>query len=104
MASATAAVKSTFQGLAQSRLITIFKIKELRQKILITVLFLAIYRIGFHVPLPIIDQVKMEQRFRGQESGLLGMISMFSGGTLRQRCIFGLGGRPYISACVLFPI
>jgi preprotein translocase subunit SecY len=95
---------SLVQDLSQTRLVTIFKIKELRQKILITVLFLAIYRVGFHVPLPIIDQVKMEQRFRGQESGLLGMISMFSGGTLSQSCIFGLGIMPYISASIIFQL
>jgi preprotein translocase subunit SecY len=46
MASASALIKSGFSSLGQSRLVTIFKIKELRQKILITVLFLAIYRVG----------------------------------------------------------
>src|SRR2546421_1379990 len=104
MASATAAVKSTFQGLAQSRLITIFKIKELRQKIVITILFLAIYRIGFHVPLPMIDQFKMAEAMRGSDEGLLGLISMFSGGSLSQSTIFGLGIMPYISASIIFQL
>src|SRR5438445_5235151 len=104
MASATAAVKSTFQGLAQSRLITIFKIKELRQKVLITILFLAIYRIGFHVPLPMINQQRMADRMRGSEEGLLGLISMFSGGSLSQSTIFGLGIMPYISASIIFQL
>jgi preprotein translocase subunit SecY len=92
------------RDLSRTRLITIFKIKELRQKILITILFLAIYRIGYHVPLPIINQVEMEKAFRGQESGLLGMISLFSGGTLSQSCIFGLGIMPYISASIIFQL
>ncbi len=95
---------SLWRDIAQTRLVTIFRIKELRQKILITVLFLAIYRIGFHVPLPIINQAEMEKSFRGQEGGLLGMISMFSGGTLRQSCIFGLGIMPYISASIIFQL
>jgi preprotein translocase subunit SecY len=97
-------LKSILQYLGKTRLFTIFKIKELRQKVLITILFLAIYRIGFHVPLPIIDQVKMAEAFRGQEGGLLGMISLFSGGSLSQSCIFGLGIMPYISASIIFQL
>ena len=103
MASATAAVKQSFQGLGQSRLFTIFKIKELRQKIFITLLFLAIYRIGFHVPLPMIDQVKMS-RAMGSDEGVLGLISMFSGGSLSQSTIFALGIMPYISASIIFQL
>jgi preprotein translocase subunit SecY len=104
MATATSFVKSSFNTLGQSRLITIFKIKELRQKILITILFLAIYRIGFHVPLPMIDQYKMAEAMRGSDEGLLGLISMFSGGSLSQSTIFGLGIMPYISASIIFQL
>src|SRR5438093_10172597 len=104
MASATAAVKHSLQGLGQSRLVTVFKIKELRQKIIITLLFLAIYRIGFHVPLPIINQDKMARAMRGAEEGLLGLVSMFSGGSLSQSTIFGLGIMPYISASIIFQL
>ena len=72
MASATAFMKSGLSSFGQSRLVTIFKIKELRQKIMITILFLAIYRIGFHVPLPMINQVEMAKSMRGSDEGLLG--------------------------------
>ena len=68
MASATATVKQSLRGLGQSRLFICFKIKELRQKIIITLLFLAIYRIGFHVPLPMIDQEQMARAMRGSHS------------------------------------
>jgi preprotein translocase subunit SecY len=88
----------------QTRLFTIFRIKELRQKILITVLFLAIYRIGFHVPLPMINQAEMARSMAGSEEGLLGLISMFSGGSLSQSTIFGLGIMPYISASIIFQL
>jgi preprotein translocase subunit SecY len=88
----------------QTRLVTIWRIKELRQKILITILFLAIYRIGFHVPLPMIDQQKMAQAMQGSEEGILGLISMFSGGSLSQSTIFGLGIMPYISASIIFQL
>src|SRR5439155_10554908 len=104
MATATAFIKSGIGSIGQSRLVTIFKIKELRQKILITVLFLTIYRIGFHVPLPMINQQRMVQSMRGSEEGLLGLISMFSGGSLSQSTIFGLGIMPYISASIIFQL
>src|SRR4051812_21784748 len=87
-----------------SGLITVFKIKELRQKIFITLLFLAIYRVGFHVPLPIINQDKMARAMRGAEDGLLGLVSMFSGGSLSQTTIFALGIMPYISASIIFQL
>jgi len=92
------------RALGQTRLLTVFKIKELRQKVIITILFLAIYRIGFHVPLPIIDQQAMISAMRGSDEGLLGLISMFSGGSLSQSTIFGLGIMPYISASIIFQL
>ena len=104
MATASAYVKSGMSSLSQSRLFSIFKIKELRQKILITVLFLTIYRIGFHVPLPVINQIEMANIMRGSEEGLFGLISMFSGGSLSQSTIFGLGIMPYISASIIFQL
>jgi len=104
MASAAAAVKQTFRGFGQSRLVTVFKIKELRQKIIITLLFLAIYRIGFHVPLPMIDQNEMTRAMRGSDEGILGLISMFSGGSLSTSTIFALGIMPYISASIIFQL
>jgi len=104
MATATAMVKTGFTSFGQSRLASIFKIKELRQKILITLGFLAVYRIGFHIPVPMINQEEMMSAMRGSEEGLLGMISMFSGGSLSQSTIFGLGIMPYISASIIFQL
>jgi preprotein translocase subunit SecY len=94
--------------LANNRLVTVFKVPELRQKIFITMLFLAIYRIGFYVPLPVIDQQKMQDVMRGAQQGalgqMLGFVSMFSGGTLSQSTIFGWGIMPYISASIIFQL
>jgi len=104
MSTATALVKNGFTSFGQSRLASVFKIKELRQKIFITLLFLAIYRIGFHVPVPMIDQRSMMEAMRGTDEGLLGLISMFSGGSLSQSTIFGLGIMPYISASIIFQL
>jgi preprotein translocase subunit SecY len=90
------------------KLITIFMIPELRRKIYITLLFLVIYRIGFCIPLPMIDQAKLAKRMAEQESGalgqMLGLVSTFSGGNLSNACIFALGIMPYISASIILQL
>jgi preprotein translocase subunit SecY len=91
-----------------AQLITIFKIPELRRKIFITLAFLAIYRIGYYVPLPMIDQVKLAEQMAQQAGGtlgrMLGFVSMFSGGNLSSACIFALGIMPYISASIIMQL
>lgn len=90
------------------KLITIFKIPELSQKIGITLLFLITYRIGYHIPLPMLDQSRFSEFMRGAQSGafgqVLGFVSMFSGGALSQATIFGWGVMPYISASIIFQL
>ncbi len=85
----------------------IFAIPELRQKIFITLLFLAIYRVGFAIPIPYVDQLKMN-RTGGAAGGalgqVLGFVSMFSGGDLGRASVFGLGIMPYISASIIFQL
>src|SRR5438874_2955119 len=91
-----------------TQLFTIFKIPELRKKIFITLIFLAVYRIGYYVPLPMIDQVELEKKMSQAQSGALGQVigfvSLFSGGNLSQACIFSLGIMPYISASIIFQL
>src|SRR5947209_12455411 len=91
-----------------NKIITIFKIPELAQKIGITLLFLAIYRIGYHIPLPVLDQQRFAEVMRGAAQGafgqILGFVSMFSGGALGQSTIFGWGVMPYISASIIFQL
>jgi preprotein translocase subunit SecY len=86
----------------------IFTIPELRQKILLTLLFLAIYRVGWWIPLPIVDNAKMAEFFSGQGEGGLGtmlkQVATFSATTLDQATIFGLGIMPYISASIIFQL
>jgi preprotein translocase subunit SecY len=90
------------------KLITIFKIPELRKKILITLLFLVIYRIGYCIPLPMVDQAKLAKKMAEQSSGslgqVLGLVSTFSGGNLTNACIFALGIMPYISASIILQL
>ena len=89
-------------------LITIFRIPELRKKIFITLLFLAVYRIGYYVPLPMIDQAEMSEKMGQAAGGALGQVlsfvSLFSGGNLSQACIFALGIMPYISASIIMQL
>jgi len=90
--------------------INIWKIPDLRNKLLFTIGMLIIYRIGFWIPLPGIDQAELMQQFKeAQEQGsLLGnlgaYISTFTGGALGQSTLFGLGILPYISAAIIFQL
>ena len=91
-----------------NKIITIFKIPELAQKIGITLLFLAVYRVGYNIPLPMLDQQRLNEQLAGAQRGafgqLLGFVSMFSGGALSQSTIFGWGVMPYISASIIFQL
>ena len=92
-------------------LANVFKVPELRNKILFTLFLLAIYRIGFSVPLPGVDQqqfVAAQKQQQGGDSGVAGRlatyVSIFSGGNINQSTIFGLGLMPYISASIIFQL
>jgi preprotein translocase subunit SecY len=91
---------------ANTTLGAVFAIPELRQKVLITLLFLAIYRIGYHIPLPFVNQQEMLKNVSGGGAlgNILGFVSMFSGGNLSNATIFGLGIMPYISASIIFQL
>jgi preprotein translocase subunit SecY len=93
-------------GSLPDKLITIFVIPELRQKILLTILFLTIYRLGYNIPLPFADQRLMYRNVGGGGplGNILGYVSMFSGGNLQSATIFGLGIMPYISASIIFQL
>jgi preprotein translocase subunit SecY len=88
------------------KLKAIFIIPELRQKILLTLLFLAIYRIGYSIPLPFADQREMYKNLGGGGAlgNILNYVSMFSGGDLGHATVFGLGIMPYISASIIFQL
>jgi len=87
-------------------LINIFRISDLRNKILFTVALLVIYRVGFHVPVPGFDQSKIAEvaRSRDTESPLARAteyMQIFTGGTLSHSSLFGLGIMPYITASII---
>ena len=76
-------------------------LNHLQKKILFTLGFLALYRIGVHVPIPGVDAARLGEFFQGQGANAFGMINMFSGGALERFSIFALGVMPYISASII---
>lgn len=82
----------------------IFKIPELKRRILFTLSLLIVYRIGVHVPTPGIDTVALASFFMKAKEGLLGLFNMFSGGALERLSVFALGIMPYISASIILQL
>lgn len=90
------------------RLITslqnIFKIPELRSRVLFTLAMLAVYRIGAHVPTPGINNEELFKFLTERGGALMGFLDIFSGGALSRLTIFALGIMPYISASIILQL
>jgi len=90
------------------RLITnirkVFNIPELRNRILFTLLMLAVYRIGAHIPTPGINQDELAKFLQKEGGALLGFLDISSGGALSRMTIFALGIMPYISASIILQL
>jgi preprotein translocase subunit SecY len=82
----------------------IFRIPELRRRILFTLGILAVYRVGCHVPTPGIDAQVLAKFFEGTQGTLLGLVSAFTGGALERMTVFALGIMPYISASIILQL
>ena len=81
-----------------------WKIEDLRQRILITILFVAIYRFGSYVVLPGIDPSALAQLQKQTSGGLMSLLDMFSGGAFSNASIFALGIMPHISASIVMQL
>lgn len=87
------------------KLRVVFTIPELRQKIFLTLLFLAIYRVGYWITLPMVDQSKLQGPAEGTGLGnIINQVAVFAASDLTQATIFGLGIMPYISASIIFQL
>jgi len=82
----------------------IFKIRELRQRVLFTLMILVIYRVGGHIPTPGIDTEALSQFFSTAGSTLFGLYDLFVGGAFYKATIFALGIMPYISASIIIQL
>jgi preprotein translocase subunit SecY len=82
----------------------IFRIPDLRKRILFTLAMLAVYRLGAHIPTPGIDAAKLAMFFNQNAGGALGLLDLFNGGNLRKLTVFALGIMPYITASIIFQL
>ncbi len=82
----------------------IFRIPDLRKRVLFTLGILAVYRLGAFIPTPGIDTLQLERIFNSQSGSALGLMDLFGGGNLRRMTIFALGIMPYITASIIFQL
>ncbi len=82
----------------------IFKIPELRTRLLFTIMMLAVYRVGAHIPTPGINNEELSKFLLEKGGSLLGCLDIFSGGALSRLTIFALGIMPYISASIILQL
>src|ERR1700736_370781 len=87
-----------------SKLANIFRVPDLRKRVLFTLGLLAVYRIGGHIPTPGINGDRLAQFFEQNKGSVLGFVDLFSGGNLRRLTIFALGIMPYITASIILQL
>jgi preprotein translocase subunit SecY len=86
------------------KLANIFRIPDLRKRILFTLALLFVYRLGGHIPTPGVNADKLAQFFEQNRGSFLGFVDLFSGGQLRRLTIFALGIMPYITASIILQL
>src|SRR5207253_1808670 len=86
------------------KLANIFRVPDLRKRVLFTLALLAVYRLGGHIPTPGIDAAALSRIFERMRSGPLGLVDLFSGGQLSKLTIFALGIMPYITSSIIFQL
>src|SRR5574341_1735220 len=88
-----------------SRLRNIFRVPDLRGKILFTILIVAVYRVGAHLPVPYVDFSAIKPlQDNANSSGVVGFLDLFSGGAITNVAIFFLGIMPYITASIIMQL
>jgi preprotein translocase subunit SecY len=86
------------------KIANIFRIPDLRKRVLFTLGLLAVYRLGAHIPTPGVNTKLLAQFFDQQSGSALGLVDLFSGGNLRRLTVFALGIMPYITASIIFQL
>src|SRR5271165_2061085 len=81
-----------------------FRVPDLRKRILFTLGMLAIYRLGGHIPTPGVDTNQLQKFFEQNQGTIFGFVDLFSGGMLRRLTIFALGIMPYITASIILQL
>jgi preprotein translocase subunit SecY len=83
---------------------SVFRIPELKKRILFSAALLCVFRLGTHVPTPGINGDALESFFKGQSGTLFGLYDLFAGGALSRATIFALGIMPYINASIILQL
>lgn len=86
------------------KFLNIFRIPDLRRRVLFTMGILAVYRLGAHITTPGVNVQALENFFNSQAGSSLGLVDLFSGGNLRRLTVFALGIMPYITASIIFQL
>jgi preprotein translocase subunit SecY len=86
------------------KFLNIFRIPDLRKRVLFTLGILAVSRLGSHIPTPGVDAHQLELLFSAQSGSALGLMDLFGGGNLRRMTVFALGIMPYITASIIFQL
>src|SRR5271170_3997625 len=81
-----------------------FRIPDLRKRILFTLAILGVYRLGAFLPTPGINTDVLTQLFNANQNSVLGIINLFSGGNFRRMTIFALGIMPYITSSIILQL
>jgi preprotein translocase subunit SecY len=88
-----------------SRLSNIFRVPDLRNKVLFTLLIIALYQVGANVPVPGVSWSQLQKlQAEAGSSGVLGFLNLFSGGALVRLAVFGLGIMPYITSSIIIQL
>jgi len=80
------------------------EVPELRKRFIFTMLLLAVYRLGAHIPTPGIDVLALSEFFKKAQGTVIGFMDVFSGGALSELTIFALGVMPYISSAIIMQL
>src|SRR5277367_5865811 len=86
------------------KIANVFRIPDLRKRVLFTLGLLAVYRLGGHIPIPGINLVRWDEIFSRQSGGIFGFFDMFAGGNIRRLSVFALGIMPYITASIILQL
>src|SRR5580698_4239393 len=88
-----------------SRLGNIFRVPDLRNKVIFTLTIVALYQLGANIPVPGVSYAKVQQlQSAAGSSGVFGFLNLFSGGALTRLAIFGLGVMPYITSSIIIQL
>src|SRR5215468_3955353 len=82
----------------------IFRIPDLRKRVLFTLALLAVYRLGGHIPTPGINILRWEEIFSRNSGGIFGFFDLFAGGNIRRLTVFALGIMPYITSSIILQL